>query len=243
MKVAVVGKGGSGKTTAAAVIARSLAGAGRSVVALDCDTNPNLGISLGLGDDATDELTGVRQALDEGNEEHAGSWDEVLERFGVDGPDGVRLAVVSKIDTPEPGCPCCGVSPEQLLGLAEEGDAVVVADFEAGIGTLTRMGDRKVDIVLVVVEPTAKSLEVGSRGAAFAREQGLGRVVVVANRVRDEADIDAVRRAFPGDEVVMVPDDRNIEDADRHGRSPVDTAPDSGAVRALQHLARSLVAA
>ncbi len=105
MKLAVVGKGGSGKTTVSAVIARTLASSGERVVALDCDSNPNLGISLGLGEDETERLIAMRQALDEGEQEHAPAWDELLDRFGSDGPDGVRLAVVTSIQNPEPGCP------------------------------------------------------------------------------------------------------------------------------------------
>ena len=104
MKVAVVGKGGSGKTTTSAVIARSLARKGHSVIALDCDSNPNLGISLGVGDDETERLVSMRQSLDEGDQEHAPGWDELIDRFGSDAPDGVRLAVVSRIDNPAPGC-------------------------------------------------------------------------------------------------------------------------------------------
>jgi CO dehydrogenase maturation factor len=103
MRVAVVGKGGSGKTTTAAVLARTLARRGLAVVALDCDSNPNLGISLGLGEDETERLTAMRQALDEGEEEHAPTWQELIERFGSDAPDGVRLAVVTAIQNPEPG--------------------------------------------------------------------------------------------------------------------------------------------
>ncbi len=103
MKVAVVGKGGSGKTTTSAVIARTLARRGLRVVALDCDTNPNLGISLGLGDEETERLATMRDELDAGDAEHAPSWDELIDRFGTDGPDGVRLAVVSRIQNPEPG--------------------------------------------------------------------------------------------------------------------------------------------
>jgi len=105
MKIAVVGKGGSGKTTTAAVLARTLARSGRPTLALDCDSNPNLGISLGLGEDATERLVTVREAVDAGEEEHAASAEELVERFGVDAPDGVRLAVVSAIQNPEPGCP------------------------------------------------------------------------------------------------------------------------------------------
>ncbi len=103
MRVAVVGKGGSGKTTTSAVIARTLARRGLRVVALDCDTNPNLGISLGLGDEETERLATMRDELDAGDAEHAPSWDELIDRFGTDGPDGVRLAVVSRIQNPEPG--------------------------------------------------------------------------------------------------------------------------------------------
>jgi CO dehydrogenase maturation factor len=84
-------------------VARTLARRGLSVVALDCDSNPNLGISLGLGEDETERLTAMRQALDEGEEEHAPTWQELIERFGSDAPDGVRLAVVTAIQNPEPG--------------------------------------------------------------------------------------------------------------------------------------------
>ncbi len=105
MKIAVVGKGGSGKTTTAAILARTFARHGRPTLALDCDTNPNLGISLGLGEDATERLVALRDAVDSGEQEHASSPDELVRRFGVDAPDGVRLAVVTAIQNPEPGCP------------------------------------------------------------------------------------------------------------------------------------------
>lgn len=104
MKIVVAGKGGAGKTTAAAVLARTLARSGRKVVALDCDTNPNLGLSLGMGIPATEALLTLRDSI--GDEvDHARTWDEIVDRFGADGPDGVRLAVVSKIEDPNFGCP------------------------------------------------------------------------------------------------------------------------------------------
>lgn len=103
MKVAVIGKGGSGKTTIAGVLARSLARAGRPVIALDCDANPNLGVSLGTGVEEAERLAGIRQSLDDGGVEHAPTTAELLERFGTWAPDGVRLAVASKIDQPDPG--------------------------------------------------------------------------------------------------------------------------------------------
>ena len=104
MKIAVVGKGGSGKTTTSAVLARTLARGGHLVVALDCDTNPNLGLSLGIGMAQTEALLSLRDAV--GNEiDHARSWEDIVARFGADAPDGVRLAMVSKIEDPDFGCP------------------------------------------------------------------------------------------------------------------------------------------
>jgi CO dehydrogenase maturation factor len=105
MKIAVVGKGGSGKTTTSAVLARTMARSGRTTLALDCDSNPNLGLSLGLGEQATEHLVSVRDAVDAGEQEHAADADDLVERFGVDAPDGVRLAVVTAIQNPQPGCP------------------------------------------------------------------------------------------------------------------------------------------
>jgi len=103
MKIGIIGKGGVGKTTIAAIVARTLAERGRTVVALDCDSNPNLGLALGLTSEETDRLAGIRQALDEGDEEHAPTVPEMLERFGAWAPGGVRLAVVTKIEKPNPG--------------------------------------------------------------------------------------------------------------------------------------------
>ncbi|MHB1712100.1 MAG: nucleotide-binding protein [Acidimicrobiales bacterium] len=239
MKLAVVGKGGSGKTTISAVVARTLARRGWRVVALDCDSNPNLGISLGVGEIGTERLVAMRQALDEGEEEHAPSWDQLLERFGVDAPDGVRLGVVTRIENPDPGCPCCGLSPEQLLAHVDVGsqvdgdDQAVVADLEAGIGTLIRMGDTGVDVVLVVVEATPKSLDVGVRAAGLVTERSLGHLVVVANRVRDDSDVAIIREAFGDIDLVAIPDDPAIVEADRAGVAPLDVAPGAPAVQAL----------
>ena len=116
----------------------------------------------------------------------------------------------------------------------------MIADLEAGIGTLTRLGEQRVDTVLVVVEATPKSIEVGLRAVELARERLLKHVVIIANRVRGEEDIDKIRAAFPGVEVVPVPDDPAIREADRRGIAPIDYAPDAPAVRALVGLAEQL---
>ena len=113
--------------------------------------------------------------------------------------------------------------------------------MEAGIGTLTRLSDERVDAVLVVVEPTPKSIEVGVRAVELATQKSLGRLVIVASRIRSDEELATIHAAFPGQEVVPIPDDPAIVQADRRGVAPLDLAPEAPAVQALCELARSLL--
>ena len=134
------------------------------------------------------------------------------------------------------------MSPEQLLGeLHENGEGVLIGDLEAGTGTLLRLGEDRVEVALVVAQPTAKALDIAARACRTAANRGV-RVVVVANRVRDESDAALVRAAVAPHEVVVVPEDPGIARADREGRAPIDVAPDGPGVQALGELARRLVA-
>ncbi len=103
MNIVVAGKGGSGKTTIAGTLARALARSGRHVLALDADTNPMLGVSLGLGPEETDILVTVRQGLDTGEVEHQPTTDGLIQTFGANAPEGIRLVVCSRIDQIDPG--------------------------------------------------------------------------------------------------------------------------------------------
>lgn len=129
-----------------------------------------------------------------------------------------------------------------MLGSAEFPGQTVIADLEAGIGTMTRLQDKSVDAVLVVVEATPRSIQVGVRAAELARDRALGTVLIVANRIRSDADLAAITAAFPDDDVIVVPDDEAIVRAERDGVAPLDTEPDSPAVRALVALAQRLPA-
>ena len=133
------------------------------------------------------------------------------------------------------------MSPEQLLGTVEPDPVVVVADLEAGIGTLMRLSEGAVDVVLVVVEPVPKSIEVGRRAVAACTEKNIGRVVIVANRVRDADDLAVIRAAFPDGEIAVVPHDLAIVEADRIGAAPLDLFPGAPSVSALIALADQLV--
>jgi len=240
MKIAVAGKGGAGKTTVSGTIARELARRGHTVLALDADTNPMLGISLGVGPEETYRLLAVRQGLDDGTVEHQESVEALMEAFGTDAPDGVRLVVALREAVAEASCSCCGVNPPQLLRELEAKGRTIVCDLEAGIGAIVKRG--QVDLVLVVAEPSVKSIDVARRAAGTASgADGDGpEVIVIANRVRDEADLEAIEAALGDYEIVVVPEDPAIMQADREGRAPIDADPDSPAVKVLLGLAERL---
>jgi CO dehydrogenase nickel-insertion accessory protein CooC1 len=131
------------------------------------------------------------------------------------------------------------VSPEQLLGELEGEGQVVVGDLEAGIGTVLRLHPGMADAVVVVAQPTAKSIDIAARAAriAAARE---ATVLVVANRVRDEDDLALIREGLGGHELFVVPDDPAILRADQEGLAPMDAGHDAPGVAAIGALADRL---
>ena len=244
MKIAVSGKGGAGKTTISGTIARALARSGHDVTAIDADVNPMLGISLGRGMDGTDRLAGMRQELSGSTSDdavHEYTIDGLIARFGQDAPDGVRVVVASRVDMPDHGCLCCGVSADRLLREMEGDARTVVGDLEAGIGVLTRMEAGSLDVVLVVANPTPKSIEVARRAVetALAREI---RVLVVANRVADDDDLEAIRGVLGDHDMAVVPEDPIIARADAEGIAPIDLDDNAPGVRAILAISDRLAA-
>ena len=122
---------------------------------------------------------------------------------------------------------------------------VCLLDTEASPEHLARGTARYADGMLVVVEPWYKSLETGRRMAVLGQDLGLDRIALVANKVRDDRDREAVREFATrhGLEVAAeIPYDEQVLDAERAGRAPLDHAPDAPAVAAIGRLAQDWVA-
>ena len=96
---------------------------------------------------------------------------------------------------------------------------------------------------LLVVEPTWKSALTARRIARIARSRGRARVLVVANKTGGDADADRVAELVGEPVFAAIPADDGVVAADRLGLAPIDHAPESAAVRAIEATVERLVAA
>jgi CO dehydrogenase maturation factor len=236
LRLAVAGKGGAGKTTISATLARLAARSGRSVVAIDADANPNLAPALGVGATTAATLRPVPTSLVSRRIGGAGlvePVEDVVGRYCVPAPDGVRLLGMGSPDHADEGCLCSAHAVvSSLLEDLGSPDRLVVVDMEASPEHLSRGTVRHVDTVCLVAEPYYRSLETVRRMAALVAELPVQRVVVVANKARSAADRDAIaefceRHAF--ELAGTVPWSEEVVAADRQ-RVPVVEWPAAGDV-------------
>lgn len=228
MKVAVTGKGGAGKTTVAAFLARCWRDLGHDVVAVDADPDANLAGTLGYRGPAITPLVKLKALIEErvGGGEGWGGFlrmnprvDDIPDQFGV-AVDGIRVLVMGTIERGRRGCAC----PEHVLlrevlhHLMLADRQHVVMDMEAGIEHLGRRTAEGVDLMIVVVEPGWASVETAARVEALARDLGIGRVGVIANKVAGEPDLEFIRAAGAGPLLGALPLDRKLELEARAGR-------------------------
>jgi CO dehydrogenase maturation factor len=253
MKVAVSGKGGSGKTTISGTLARSFAEDGLDVLAIDDDENPNLALTLGIDREQEvspvpgDLLKRVETTGGETELELAKTPDEIVADYGAAAPAGIRMLKMGEVDHAGNGCMCRAHSTarEVLSEVVEQREEVTVMDMVAGVEHLGRGTAKDVDTLLVVVEPYYKSLETGRRTKELAAELDIPDVRAVANKVRDEGDREAIEDFCANNDLeiaAVVPFDDAVRHADQDGTAPFDYDADSGAVRAIRGLADDLVA-
>ena len=118
--------------------------------------------------------------------------------------------------------------------------------MEAGLEHLSRGTGRHLGKIVAVLEPYYRSMETASRVVDLARDLGVAEVVVVSNKVRDEADRAAID-AFCGKRGLTllgeIPHDPALAEAERSGKAPIEHAPDSPAMRAVRGLAGKLMLA
>lgn len=245
MRLAIVGKGGAGKSVIAGTLARVLSRRGHRVLALDSDTLPGLSISIGA--DVPDDVP--LNAAAERSED--GRWHLVkgvgaaraVQRYGTDAPDGVRMLVIGKTGRN-------GLAPNRashnafyqvihrLDGVRSLDDWTILGDLPAGGRQAAFDWAPYARRFLLVVEPTWQSMMTARRIIRIVRGmRDDAEMLLVVNKATSESDGDRVRDYLGVRLVGIVPVDENVKRAERDGVALLDIAPDAPAVRAIERLA------
>ncbi|MDR7278309.1 ATP-binding protein [Catenuloplanes atrovinosus] len=251
MKVAFVGKGGSGKTTLAGLFARHLAAGGAPVLALDADINQHLAAALGATDDEAVLLPALGDHLGEIKEYLRGDNPRISSAaamvkttppgrgsrlIGIDRPNplydalvrdvrGVRLAVTGPFASEDLGVACyhskVGAVELLLNHLADGPGEYAVVDMTAGADSFASGLFTRFDLTFLVCEPTVRSVGVYRQYTGYARDFGV-RVAVIGNKVDDESDVDFLRAEVGDDLVGWVGRSAFVKAAERGRFQPIE---------------------
>jgi CO dehydrogenase maturation factor len=252
MKLAITGKGGVGKTTLTALIAQIYAEAGKQVLAVDADPSPCLAGALGFPDELRAKLRPISE-MDELIYERTGARkgqvggfftinprvDDLPERFSVL-HRGVRLLEMGAVETGGSGCICpeAAILKTLFTNLMFRKDEILLLDMYAGVEHLGRATVDFVDAMLIVVEPTRRSLGTAAQIQKLANDLGLKRLYLIGNKVRNEEEAKFLAAETPGLPVLgCLPADLKVQEADRLGIPVYDHVP------ALKTAAENILAA
>ncbi|WP_213451393.1 ATP-binding protein [Rhizomonospora bruguierae] len=251
MKTAFVGKGGSGKTTLAALFARHLAGGGVPLLVVDADINQHLAVALGAPAQVAAQLPPLGEHLPlikeylRGDNPRIGSATEMVKttppgagsrllRVVEDNPiyaacvrsvGGVRVAVTGAFTAEDLGVACyhskVGAVELILNHLADRPGEYVVVDMTAGADSFASGLFTRFDRTFLVCEPTLRSVGVYRQYAGYARDYGVA-LSVVGNKVEDAADVDFLREHVGADLLAWVSRSGYVRRAERGTSGPLD---------------------
>lgn len=243
MRIAFVGKGGSGKSAIAGTFARVLARTGEPVLTIDSDPLPGLAYSLGLPpteapipDDAVVEKaegeSGPRFRLRPGL-----TAAQAVDLYATEGPDGARLLQFGKVRGHIAPYVRSQFAFRQIIDELPHDRWHLVGDLPGGTRQPFAGWGDYARTYLVVVEPTVKSLLTARRLARLASvDPPPGRLLAVVNKMRHPDDVERVQQQTGLEVVAAVPWDEQLADAERQALAPIDAAPHSPAVAAITRL-------
>jgi len=259
LKIAVSGKGGVGKTTVAGILARLFGREEKEVLVIDADPASTLASAIGVSDDRLGDITPLSSMLDLIEERtgvrpgagYGGMFrlnprvDDITEKFAVEGKDGVKLLVLGTIRRGGEGCYC----PESALLksllkylILEEGQYLIM-DMEAGLEHLGRASSGNMDLMLVVVEPGMRSVDIALRIKDLASEIGIPKIAAVINKSLDREASEGIRERLEegGVPVIsVIPYSQAMIEADLQGISPMDVEGAGEVIRAIDDIRKIL---
>ncbi len=235
LKIAVGGKGGVGKTTMTALIARAIAASNKDTKVIAIDADPVANLAAGLGIDESKPITPVSELSDliaERTGATPGTMGgfftlnpkvhDIPERFSIE-KDGVKLLVMGTVQQGGSGCICPEATILKALmnHLVLGRNEVVVMDMEAGVEHLGRATSGSVDALVIVVNPGQRSRVAADKIRKLGQDIGIKNIVVLANRVRSDEDRQLIEEHLSDYEILgFIPEEDEIVQSDRTGDRP-----------------------
>ena len=248
-KIAVCGKGGTGKTTAVALMAGAFRELGYSVLVIDLDeSNPGLRRMLGFGREPK-PLMAVMGRLPREEKIKEGWF--TREELGIrdippeylDGEDRVKFLMAGKIADPFQGCACsmADLARDFVQKLVLEEKEILLIDTEAGVESFGRGVERVADTVVIMAEPSAESLALAEKISYLADGIGVKKVRGIPNKIPSEKIGQRITAEMAKRNIkvlgVLFVDDR-ISEASLEGLAP---SPRSNARMAMKGIVQSLL--
>lgn len=217
MKVILCGKGGCGKSTISALLARACEQRGMNVLVVDADES-NFGLHKQLGLPLPKDFTlffGFKKGIfqDGAEDVFADGWtlDDLPAEY-VSGDGNVRLMAMGKIAQAGEGCACpMGVLTKTFLEHLKLGENdIVIVDTEAGVEHFGRGVDRFADAILMVADPSYESVQLA--GKIIAMGESFGKPVYLVLNKTDEQQREMMAEALPSNAEIIasIPMDREI---------------------------------
>jgi CO dehydrogenase maturation factor len=249
--IAIAGKGGTGKTTVAALLIKFLSQKGL-VLAVDADPSTNLNQALGLPLDDSRTVGGIREKMTEdvskgrlsptiGKPEYL--FGKIMESLVES--KGFDLLAMGR---PEgPGCYC---APNEFLRASldklvkDYKYAYIVMDCEAGMEHISRQTTRDVDVLLIMSDPTMKGITTAARMKKLIEElrSNVGKVGLIVNRVRGELSPE-IKKAIEesGLQIVaLIPEDPDMAGLEMQGKPVTGLPPESPLQLKVKEIAEGL---
>jgi CO dehydrogenase maturation factor len=205
LKIAIGGKGGVGKTTICAGLAQLFAESGFDVLAIDADPNANLASAFGIPAESSPvPLIKMKELIAErtgASKDAVGTYfklnpmvSDLPEKYWLE-VDGLKLLVLGAITQAGAGCACPeGAFLKALLTYTIlQRQELVLVDLAAGVEFMGRASVQGIDALVVVVEPSGRSIETANNMAKMAVDLGIRNVAAIGNKISDTTEIDAIK--------------------------------------------------